>query len=516
MSGAFEIADLRVTRRGHETLRLEALSLKPGQVVGVMGPSGSGKSTLARALIGLPDADEAVTGRFLLEGRDLAPADFAALRGNSIGLIAQDPLASFNPFMRVGDHAVEAIRWHLKLSKAEAFVATQAAFARVGLPSEAAFLRRFPHQLSGGQRQRAAIAAAIALKPRWLIADEATSMLDVISQDQVARLLSGLAREDNIGLVMISHDLALLGRHADALIVLEAGKVVEAGETKRLFANPQHIITKAMLAAVRLPLRPPAEPLKTAPILEAHAVTRRYPGALQPAVKAVGFTLRKGEAIGIVGESGSGKSTLARTLLALDVAQGGEVRLDGAVFAANRRQGDLRAQRARIQAVFQDPSASFDPLWTVARIVAEPLYLLNVPPAPQDVAARVAEVLALVGLAPEMASRLPHQFSGGQKQKIAIARALILKPDIIVLDEAVSALDTVSRNDVLALLSDLKARLDLSLIFVSHDLNAVRALCEQVLILKGGEAVEQGAASDIFANPKHGYTRELIAATPVI
>lgn len=496
------VEHLRVTRGGKPTLRLEDVRLERGEVLGLIGPSGSGKSTTARALLNLPEADEAIDVHATVEGVDL----FALRRGADIGLIFQDPLRSFNPLFSVGDHALEALRHHKGLTKAAAWAEVKAAFARVGLPEDDAFLRRFPHELSGGQRQRAAIAGAIALKPEWLIADEPTSALDTLAQAHVAELLKSLATQEGIGLIFISHDLGLVARLAGQVIVLSAGEAVERGEVADILARPQHEVTRALIAAARAPDF--AEPVTPGPVvLEARAVTRRYRRKGPEAVSGVSLSLRRGECLGIAGESGSGKSTLLRTLLALEAPQGGGVYLDGRVFTG------ARVDRRKIQAVFQDPAASFNPRWDVKRIVAEPLALLETPLSADEVTQRVEAALQAAGLPREAAGLLPHQFSGGQKQKIALARALILRPEIIVLDEAVAALDTVSRGEVLSQLQTLKQRDGVALVFVSHDLAAVRAVADRVLILKDGVAVEEADVRTLFTAPAHPYTQALLAAS---
>ncbi|MEM9964115.1 MAG: ABC transporter ATP-binding protein [Asticcacaulis sp.] len=497
------IHHLKVARAGKPTLNLEGVTLEAGQVLGLIGPSGSGKSTAARALINLPEVGEIIDARVTTEVGGLQ-------RGTDIGLIFQDPLKSFNPLISVGDHALEALRHHTKLPKREAWAKVKAAFRRVGLPDEDAFLKRYPHQLSGGQRQRAAIAGVIVLKPQWLIADEATSALDTLAQAHVADVLKSLVEDDGIGLIFISHDLGLVARLADQLVVLSGGEVIERGPTSALITDPQHEVTRQLLRASQAPDFAPTTSADGAVVLEGKAITRRYVASGHAAVSDISLSLKRGQCLGIVGESGSGKSTLLRTLLALDAPQAGAVYLGGQVFSGTRNQ------RRKIQAVFQDPAASFNPRWDVKRIITEPLRLSPEPLSATEITRRAEQAVQVVGLEAEVLTRLPHQFSGGQKQKIAIARALILEPEIIVLDEAVSALDALSKSEILDLLQSLKQSRALSLVFVSHDLMAVKALADHILILKEGSVLEQADTRTLFRAPSHAYTQALLAATPVI
>jgi peptide/nickel transport system ATP-binding protein len=513
-----EIRDLSVTIGERPILRGLNLSLDVGQVLGVVGESGSGKSMTALSILGLLPAGAQATGAVTFDGEDfmaLPDHALARLRGNRIGMIFQEPMTALNPVMTIGAQVAEVVRIHRKASRKEALATARQALDRVGL--QAIPLTRYPHELSGGQRQRVAIAMAIVLTPRLLIADEPTTALDVTTQAQILDLLQRLAREDDAALILVSHDLAVVAQVADQVAVMRDGQIVEAGETVAVFAALSHPYTRKLAAdAERAPVRRRKPDPTAAPVLEAQSLMRDYPGARRllgrtPAHRAlndVSLAIRPGEIVALVGESGSGKSTLLRALLALDPVQAGQVRLAGEPFSPHSPS----QRRKHLQIVFQDPQGSLDPRWTVERLVAEPLHLLDTPPAERR--AKVDAVLAEVGLPPEAADRYPHQFSGGQRQRIAIARALIVQPDIIALDEAVSALDVSVRAEVLDLLSRLSDELGVAYLFVTHDMGVVRGLTDRVLVLKDGVIVEQGPTAEVFAKPQHPYTAQLIAATP--
>ncbi len=513
-------------------IRNLSLRVAAGEVLGLVGASGSGKSMTALAVMRLLPARARLSGSMRLRGADIgtmADSDLRAMRGRDVGMVFQEPMTALNPLLRVGDQVAETVRLHGAASRAGAQVLAREALASVGLQDDPTLGDRYPHELSGGQRQRVAIAIAVVLRPALLIADEPTTALDVSTQAQVLVLLRDLVRERRMGLILVSHDLAVISQVSDRVAVMQDGTLVETAATADL-RKLQHPYARALLAAAELaPKKSPsaiaiAIPAAAAvsPIVEVRGLVREYPRRRRSlgstpsplrAVDHVSLTLYPGEHVGLVGESGSGKSSLLRVILALDRPQAGEVRLLGQAFSS-ARGAELRRLRRSIQAVFQDPYGSFDPQWTVERLIAEPYYLVEAPPSAAERRRRVGMVLEQVGMAASDARRFPHEFSGGQRQRIAIARALITEPAVVVFDEAVSALDVLVRAQILGLLDELSTRLNLAYLFVSHDLNVVRSIADRVYVMQRGRIVEHGVTAQVFEFPQHDYTRALIAATP--
>ncbi|HEV8694807.1 MAG TPA: ABC transporter ATP-binding protein [Lysobacter sp.] len=490
-----------------------SLEIRRGECLGLVGESGSGKSLSALALLGLLPPGLRAAATVLHEDREIALASstHAALRGRVLGWVPQDPLGSLHPLRTVGAQLIETLRVLRALSRGDAQREAEALFARVQLPEPGDALHKYPHQFSGGQRQRIAIALALAAQPCVLIADEPTSALDARIARDILDLLDTLRREAGLSLLLISHDLPLIGEYAQRLLVLRRGAVVESGTTREVFTNPQHAYTRELLAADRLQPLPPT-PAPQPLLLRGEHLRVRYPRAPRDALSDASIDLHRGEGLALVGESGSGKSTLGRVLLRLLRNAQGSVRFDG-VELGHLNRAALRKLRARIGVVFQDPYASLDPRLRIADIIAEPLRIHGRGDAASR-RARVAELMQAVGLEAAMLDRYPHQFSGGQRQRIAIARALATDPELLVCDEAVSALDAHHRAAVLALLAQLKRERGLALLFVTHDLAAAVAVAERIAVLEAGRIVETGTTAGVLRAPQHPHTQALLAARP--
>jgi peptide/nickel transport system ATP-binding protein len=513
------VRGLTLSIHGARILENVSLDIAPGEVHGVIGESGSGKSMTALSVLQLLPHGATCSGQITLDGRSVleAPeAELCAMRGKDVGMVFQEPMTALNPVQTIGTQVAETIEIHENISKAQAMARAQDALERCELPADQFPLSRYPHELSGGQRQRVVIAMAIALRPKLLIADEPTTALDVTTQAEILALIKRLVKEDSMAVMLITHDLAVVTGIADRITIMRKGQVVEQGAGATLHRAMTHPYTKALFAAsAHQPER--TAPQIDAPLLSVRDVVRSYPLPRKHlfhrperfrAVDGVSFDIQRGESLGLVGESGCGKSTLTRAILGLDPIDAGQITLDGdPVFISGKARPELRR---KMQVVFQDPYGSFNPRHRVARLVSEPFHLLGRAARPQELDA----ALRSVGLDPEDKHKFIHEFSGGQRQRIAIARALMIKPELIVLDEAVSALDVGVRAQILDLLAGLSAEFGLTYLFISHDLSVVRSITDRVLVMKAGRIVEDGPTERVFQAPQHGYTKKLIAAAP--
>ena len=506
-----------------EILHDVSLRVQAGGITAVIGESGSGKSMTAYCVNQLLPRGAQAAGALEFDGVDMLAQDEARLcqiRGRDIGMVFQEPMTALNPLQTIGAQVAETVLIHGGSSQREAQDIARETLNRVGLPAADFPLSRYPHELSGGQRQRVVIAMAIALRPTLLIADEPTTALDVTTQSQIMALLKRLVVEDGMGLLLISHDLGVVADVADHIVIMQAGRVVEQGAAAAIFSHMQHPYTRALFEASSHKPGRNAQPqdipvLAVKNLIRDYALPRKTLFGKAPkfrAVNGVSFTLKKGESLGLVGESGCGKSTLTRAILGLEAIQGGSIEINGQEVRAGHTVP--RALRRNMQVVFQDPYGSFNPRHKVAKLISEPFHLLDEPPKGEARQAAIAEALEAVGMQAADADKYIHEFSGGQRQRIAIARALIIKPELIILDEAVSALDVSIRAQILDLLAGLSDRFGLSYLFISHDLGVVRAITDRVLVMKAGEIVEEGATEDIFRDPAHPYTRALLAAAP--
>ena len=522
------IADLSVSfgqgERETRAVRHISFDIGRGETVALVGESGSGKSVSALSILQLlpyPTAHHP-SGSITLEGEELmgaAPEVMQKIRGNRIAIVFQEPLTSLNPLHTIEKQLGEILFIHKKMDKEAARARIIELLEEVGLPDVEERLTAYPHQLSGGQRQRVMIAMALSNDPDLLIADEPTTALDVTIQAQIIALLRDIQAKRGMSILLITHDLGIVRKVAHRVCVMKDGEVVESAETETLFETPQHDYTKHLLAAEPkgnpLPARDDAKPVIEAGNLRIwfpikKGILRRTVGHVK-AVDGVDVTVRAGHTVGVVGESGSGKTTLAMGLLRLERSEGpitfNGTRIDGHDFKR------MRPLRKEMQVVFQDPFSSLSPRMSVGQIVEEGLRLHKLAGDTYDERrAAIATALTEVGLEPEAQDRYPHEFSGGQRQRIAIARAIVLKPKFIVLDEPTSALDMSVQAQIVDLLRDLQDKHDLAYLFISHDLKVVRALADELIVLKDGKVVEQGSAATIFENPAEEYTKALMAA----
>ncbi|MBF4573332.1 ABC transporter ATP-binding protein [Herbiconiux sp. VKM Ac-1786] len=537
----------RGARRGPAVVDGVSFTLEAGRALAIVGESGSGKSVTARSLVGLAGAGAWTSATALKVGgasvlgavgadgiaRGLSGAAWRRLRGREVGLVVQDALVSLDPLRPIGREIGDALRLHTRLSAAERRARVLSLLESVGMPDPASRVHQRSGELSGGLRQRALIASALAASPRLVIADEPTTALDSTVQAQILALLEGV-RDAGTGLLFISHDLAVVSRIADDVLVMRAGRVVESGPAAQVLGDPQHEYTKALLravptgvprgvalsAAAASPARPvpaaastaarPVPPVSAAPVLEISGVSKRFGDRL--AVDDVTLTLPAGTTLGLVGESGSGKTTLARIALGLADPDAGTVRLDGLPWAPGPER-DRRSRRPLVGAVYQDALSSFDPRMTVRQILADALRGAS---AARPVDELLAELLDNVGLSPSLAGARPLELSGGQRQRVSIARALAPSPRVIVLDEPVSALDVSIQAQILDLLDRLQREHGVAYLFISHDLGVVQHMSDTLAVMKDGRVLEQGRASAVFDSPAHPYTQALLAAAPRI
>ena len=524
-----------------------------GETVALVGESGSGKSVTAMSIMQLYERDACrIEGSVKLEGQELLglpERKMRDIRGNRIAMIFQEPMTSLNPSLTIGDQISEVLVAHRGLSFSNAAKEALGLMEKVRIPSAAKRMQEYPHQLSGGMRQRIMIAIALACRPKLLIADEPTTALDVTIQAQILELVKLLQEEEGMGVLFITHDMGVVAEIADRTIVMYKGEAIECGQTENIFAEPQRAYTKALLSAVpklgsmngasgpaRFPLidvesgapveMPPVEDTvsaKPVPLLQVRDLVARFDiggGFLGStsgrvhAVENISFDLKAGETLALVGESGCGKSTTGRTIMRLLDANSGSVKLDGReILGLTGRE--MRDMRRHIQMIFQDPFASLNPRIEVGDAIAEPLLAHGIASGRRDARDRVGDLMVKVGLQPDMASRFPHEFSGGQRQRLCIARALAMAPQIIVADEAVSALDVSIKAQVINLMLDLQENLGLAYLFISHDMAVVERMSHRVAVMYLGEIVEIGPRRAIFENPQHPYTKRLLAAVPI-
>ncbi len=535
-----------------------SLALEKGEILGVVGESGAGKSTIGNAVIGLLEAPGRLAGgEVLLNGEridTLSPAQQRRVRGRRIGMIFQDPLTSLDPLQTVESQLVETMQVHLNLSHAQAQKRAVQLLEQVGIDQPELRVKQYPHQFSGGMRQRVVIALALCCEPEVIIADEPTTALDVSIQAQILELLKRLCREEQVGMIIITHDMGVIADVTDRVAVLYHGKLVEQGPTAKILGDPDHPYTRSLISAVprpdiklkRFPLvtyiedvKTPSQPLDLAthwlgqrrdfgartdgPLVQVRDLSMRFVlksaffkrnQRTLDAVKRVNFSIAEGEVFGLVGESGSGKSTVARLISGLYTPSAGSVNFGGVELTALKEERQLNPFRRQIQMIFQDPFSSLNPRMRVLDIVAEPIRFHKLAASEAEARRIVADLLDVVGLGGRAAERFPHEFSGGQRQRICIARALATRPRFLICDEPTSALDVSIQAQILNLLKDLQEELGLTMLFISHDLPVIRQMCDRVGVMRYGELLEVAATEDLFERPQHPYSKHLLGLMP--
>ncbi len=501
-----------------------SLTVGSGELVCIVGESGSGKSVTAFTVMGLIDKSELkpAAGKVLLDGEDLlqaTPTRLRDLRGQAMSMVFQEPMTALNPVMKVADQIGEMLEIHTSLSPSERKARVLDAMRDVHLPDPEKIYHSYPHQLSGGQRQRVMIAMALALDPALLIADEPTTALDVTTQAQILKLIKEMQQKHGTGVMFITHDFGVVAEIADRVVVMQHGRIVEQGETDQVLGNPQHPYTQRLIASVPSLHPPKREPVvRDAPALSTDRLEKTYgtagmfgSGRVVRAARDVTLYVNRGETLGIVGESGSGKSTVARCVVRLIDPTSGGVMIEGEDIAT-LRESALRPHRRDVQIIFQDPYRSLNPRRTVGQAIVEGP--MNFGVSQSEAHERASELMRIVGLSPDALDRFPHQFSGGQRQRICIARALAMQPEVLIADEAVSALDVSVQAQVLELLDDIRNRFDLAMLFITHDLRVAAQICDRIMVMRSGEVVEQGPTAAVYNDPKHAYTKALLEAAP--
>ena len=509
-----------------EAVRDVSFTLYPGQTTALVGESGSGKSVTARAVMQLLSKRATVADRtrILFDGKDMAhlsDREMRGLRGNRIAMIFQEPMSSLNPVYKVGTQIVEVLMLHQKITKKAAWARAVELLDEVRIPDPESRVNQYPHQLSGGQRQRVMIAMALANRPDVLIADEPTTALDVTVQAEILHLIDDLKARYGMGVILITHDLTVVRQFADQVYVMQHGEVRESGPTETIFGAPQHPYTRRLLASDPKGVANPLEDERPETVLRGEGVRVQFMlrkggafrGTYTPlvAVDSLGLDLKRGETLGLVGESGSGKTTFGQALIRLIKMDAGEVTFCGDRIEDKDRKG-MRPYRSRMQIVFQDPFASLNPRMSVRQIIEEGLIVNGIGATASERYDRMRQALRDAGLPDTISHRFPHEFSGGQRQRLAIARAIALEPEFILLDEPTSALDLSVQAQIIELLRKLQREKGLSYLFISHDLKVVRALCHRVMVMQHGKIVEEGAVKDVLVNPATDYTKRLVRA----
>jgi peptide/nickel transport system ATP-binding protein len=547
-----------LSRRGH-VVAVEQLdlTLEPGEILGIVGESGAGKSTIGNAVIGLLEKPgEMTAGKVMLKGERIDNLDASAqrrIRGRRIGMIFQDPLTSLDPLQTIERQLVDTVQQHLRLSDAEARKRAVDLLDSVGIPDPAIRISQYPHQFSGGMRQRVVIALALCADPELVIADEPTTALDVSVQAQILDLMKGLCRDRNVGMILITHDMGVISETADRVAVMYRGRVVETGTTEQIMSRPRHDYTKSLISAVprpdkrlkRFPLVTYIEDAAERPAdfdLASHWLGRArqdedFSGDLVvlesarmrfitrhswlparrlylDAVADVSFAIRPGEVFGLVGESGSGKSTIARMITGIYKPSGGTIRFAGTDLTALKSRAAQAPYRRQMQMIFQDPFSSLNPRMRVEDIIEEPIHFHRMAASKAEARQIMLDLLDVVGLGHQAARKFPHEFSGGQRQRISIARALATRPRFLICDEPTSALDVSIQAQVLNLLKDLQQELNLTMLFISHDLPVIRQVCDRVGVMRNGRLLEVAETETLFKQPQHDYTKHLLKLMP--